>query len=137
MGSFGQGLSGRPSFIQYLLRHHKRRLSLQDRVESELKSLKLFFAEPLVHLEIRSKMGRLEVEEYEDKCQLNSFACSREKHDRQNRRSRRQLCYYIQEALCARRIVYPDPQYFLNNYQYDRGWEQRKLSQLNNYYFFW
>ena len=84
-----------------------------------MKSFKLFFAESLTELEIRSETGGPKVEEDKNSWQLNYSASSGENYDKCNRISRRQLCRYIKEAVRARRIVYPDPKYFLNYYSYD------------------
>jgi hypothetical protein len=50
---------------------------------------------------------------------LNSSESSEERHDRWNRMSRRQLQQYRREATRGRGIMYPDPEYHLNYYQYD------------------
>ena len=81
-----------PNFVWYLSKHHERRPSLQDRVESKVKSFKLLFAERLADLENRSKTRRTKGEEDENSWQLSSSTNSGEKHDRWNRSSRRQLC---------------------------------------------
>lgn len=59
------------------------------------------------------------LEEHEKSRQLSSSASSGERRDMRNRKSRRQLRRYRKEAVRARGVIYPDPEYFLNYYQYD------------------
>ena len=50
---------------------------------------------------------------------VSSFESSKERHDRWNRSSRRQLQWYRREAIRTRGIKFTDLEYHLNYYQYD------------------